>query len=68
MEREVLTATEAAEFLRLTPYAVRSLARRGVLPGRKVGKEWRFYRPDLVSWLRGEGPGPRQGSLFAAEE
>ena len=63
-----MTATETAEFLRLTPYAVRSLARRGVLPGRKVGKEWRFYRPDLVSWLRGEGPGPRQKILFPVEE
>lgn len=61
-----MTAAEAAEFLRLTPYAVRSLARRGVLPGRKVGKEWRFYRPDLVSWLRGGVT--RQGSLFAEDE
>ncbi|MGQ9689384.1 MAG: helix-turn-helix domain-containing protein [Desulfobaccales bacterium] len=66
MEHEVLTVAEAAEFLRLTPYAVRRLARRGVLPGRKLGKEWRFYRPDLVAWLRGGGP--RQGILFLEED
>lgn len=61
-EPEVLTATEAAEFLRLSPYGVRDLARRGVLPGRKVGRDWRFWRADLVAWLRGkEGTGHHQG-------
>jgi excisionase family DNA binding protein len=51
-EQEVLTTTEAAEFLRLTPYGVRALARRGVLPGRKVGRDWRFLRAELVAWLK----------------
>ncbi len=50
-EPEVLTTIEAADFLRLSPYAVRDLARRGVLPGRKVGRDWRFYRANLVAWL-----------------
>jgi excisionase family DNA binding protein len=49
---EVLTAEEAAEFLKLTPFTVRDYARRGILPCRKVGKAWRFYKPDLVAWLR----------------
>jgi excisionase family DNA binding protein len=51
MEHEVLTTNEAAEYLRLSPYAVRDLARRKVLPGRKVGRDWRFYKPELVAWL-----------------
>jgi len=49
---EILTTDEAAEFLRLSPYAVRDMARKGLLPARKVGKGWRFYKPDLVAWVR----------------
>ncbi|MBI4961638.1 MAG: helix-turn-helix domain-containing protein [Desulfomonile tiedjei] len=59
-EPEVLTTEEAADFLRLSPYGVRDLARRKVLPGRKVGRDWRFYRADLVAWLRGKEGGEHQ--------
>ena len=52
MEDQVLTTEEAAKFLKLTPFTVRDYARRGILPSRKVGKGWRFYKPDLVAWLR----------------
>ena len=45
----VLTTEEAAEFLKLTPFTVRDYARRRILPARKVGKGWRFYKPDLVA-------------------
>jgi excisionase family DNA binding protein len=48
----VLTTEEAADFLKLTPFTVRDYARRRILPARKVGKAWRFYKPDLVAWLR----------------
>jgi excisionase family DNA binding protein len=50
--REVLTADEAAEFLGFNPYTVREKARTGEIPGRKVGKEWRFSRSALLD-LRG---------------
>ena len=48
----VLTTEGAAEFLKLTPCTVRGYASRGILPARKAGKGWRFYKPDLVAWLR----------------
>jgi nitrogen PTS system EIIA component len=51
-DNPVLTTEEAAEFLKLTPFTVRDYARRGILPSRKVGKAWRFYKPDLLAWLR----------------
>lgn len=56
MEKEVLTTEEAAEFLSLRPFTIRVYARRGVIPGKKVGKGWRFYKPDLIAWLRGQSP------------
>jgi excisionase family DNA binding protein len=53
---EVLTVEQAAELLQVDPDTVRSLAREGTLPGRKVGREWRFWRTALLRWLGGEPP------------
>lgn len=54
----VLSVEEAAEFLKVPAATVRREARAGRLPGRHVGKEWRFARSALVDWLRGELDGP----------
>ena len=51
--KEVLNADEAAEFLGVNPYTIRQKARSGEMPGRKVGKEWRFSRQALLEWLAG---------------
>ena len=51
--KEVLNAEEAAEFLGVNPYTIRQKARLGEMPGRKVGKEWRFSRQALLQWLAG---------------
>jgi excisionase family DNA binding protein len=48
---EVLTLEEAAVFLKLSPDAVRSLAEEGDVAGRRVGKEWRFARIAILTWL-----------------
>jgi excisionase family DNA binding protein len=50
---EVLDAAEAAELLRVEPAAVKDLAERGELPGRKLGEQWRFSRTALLAWLSG---------------
>ena len=51
---DVLSVEEAAAFLKVAPATVRREARAGQLPGRHVGKEWRFSRSALIDWLRGE--------------
>ncbi|QQS25179.1 MAG: helix-turn-helix domain-containing protein [Actinomycetota bacterium] len=38
----ILTAEEVGELLRLSPATIRRLAETGELPGRKLGKVWRF--------------------------
>jgi len=50
---DVLTAAEAAEFLRTRPETLKRLARQGKVPGAKLGHEWRFLRQDLVGFLGG---------------
>jgi excisionase family DNA binding protein len=51
-KKEVLDVEEAAQLLSVSPWTVREQARQGRLPGRKVGKEWRFSRQGLLQWLR----------------
>lgn len=50
---EVLTTEEAADLLRVSTKTVQQLAGRGILPGRKVGRAWRFLRSDLVAYVQG---------------
>lgn len=50
---EVLTLAEAAAFLRLCSHTVSKLARAGQIPGRRIGREWRFLRSELEKYLHG---------------
>lgn len=49
---EVLTTREAATFLKVHEKTLCRLARRGKIPGNKVGGEWRFMKNDLVRWIQ----------------
>ena len=48
---DVLTVEEAAELLRLKPEQIRILARKGKIPGGKIGETWRFSRRALLRML-----------------
>jgi excisionase family DNA binding protein len=51
--REVLTTAQLADLLQTDEKTIRELARRGDLPGRKVGRDWRFSRSAVLDWLAG---------------
>ena len=53
-EKEVLNTEEAAFFLGVSAFTMREYAKRGAIPARKEGKRWFFYKPDLVTWVRGK--------------
>jgi excisionase family DNA binding protein len=58
----LLDAIEAAALLRMHPKTLQKKARLGEIPGRHIGKCWRFRASDLNEWLwRQEqgGDGPR---------
>ena len=50
-EPDVLTAEQLAQLLQVDEKTVRSLAAKGDLPGRKVGRHWRFSRQAVLEWL-----------------
>lgn len=48
---EVLTLREAAAYLRLEEADVRRLVEEQGLPSRQLGKEWRFLKSAIQTWL-----------------
>jgi excisionase family DNA binding protein len=53
-DKEVMNTEETAEFLGLKPFTIREYAKQGVIPAKKLGKQWRFVKADLLDWLRGK--------------
>ncbi len=51
---DVMIAREVAELLRLRESTVADLARRGVLPSIKLGRARRFYREDVIAYVRAQ--------------
>jgi len=49
---DVIGAKEAGELLDLEENTVRAMARKGQLPGYKVGSLWKFDRQELTEWFR----------------
>ncbi len=48
----MLTVSEIARRLNTTTYTVNRLIREGLLPGYKVGREWRVEPADFEEFLR----------------
>ena len=57
---DVLTAEQAGSFLQLDEAAVKDLAERRQLPGRKLAGQWRFSRAALLAWLSTSEPSPKR--------
>ena len=52
---EVLELEEAARLLRLDPRIVGRELRLRKLPGKQIGRTYRFSKTALIRWLSGEG-------------
>lgn len=50
--RDLLTAKEVAEYLRVNQYTIYRLVSQKKLPAFKVGSQWRFERSVLDRWLK----------------
>ena len=47
-----LTAVEVATLLRIHPTTVYKMAKRGELPGFKIGSDWRFDPAQIDGWVK----------------
>lgn len=48
---DILSIDEVADLFSVHVVTARKLAAEGRIPGRKVGREWRFSRRALIEWL-----------------
>ena len=53
---QTLDLTAAAKFLGVHPDTLQCRAKAGLIPGAKIGKEWRFLDADLADYLRSQYP------------
>ena len=49
---KLMTVDEVAEYVGLTSFTVRRLAKKGALPAAKIGRAYRFKAEDLNAYLR----------------
>jgi excisionase family DNA binding protein len=50
--KEIMTAKEIAEYLKIHPLTVHRYAREGKIPAFKIGTDWRFHRKHIERWIR----------------
>ena len=62
MDAEILTIDQVAQFMQLSRDTVYRLAAKGKLPGRKVGRVWRFHRRAIETYVMGVAPLPESPS------
>lgn len=48
---EVLTTTEAMKYLKVSRKTLLKLVHQGVIPAKKVGKDYRYLKPNLTAFL-----------------
>lgn len=60
MKKEyILTLNETADLLRVSRPTLLHLANSSQIPCRRVGRNWRFLREEVLSWLSGKDHGSR---------
>jgi excisionase family DNA binding protein len=48
---EILTVGQVSKLLKLHQRTIYKLVRNGMIPGRRVGKSWRFLRSEIMNFL-----------------
>ena len=50
-EHNIMTSSEAAQYLQVHPRTVVGMALRREIPSFRIGRHWRFRRSDLDLWI-----------------
>ena len=61
----VMTITELSVYLKVSKSTLYKLAQEGRVPGRKVGRHWRFHREVIDDWLGEAKVGAKPGTRGA---
>ena len=66
--QSMLSAREAAEYLRVHVETIRRLARKGELPRYKIGRQWRIPKDALIEWAAAHPREPSARILVVDDE
>ena len=64
---EIITPAEVAVLLKMHLKTVYKLAEKGVIPGRRVGRSWRFNRSDVLELVSRKPNGNSEGSVSSVQ-
>ena len=53
MNGEIFTMGELSDYLKISVHTLYKLSQNGDIPGRKIGKQWRYIKKEIDKWLRG---------------
>ncbi len=48
----LMTIKEVADYLRLSKVTVYKMTRQGKIPALKIGKQWRYNKSEIDSWVQ----------------
>lgn len=60
---ELYTVQQVAEKFEVHPETIRRLAKKGELPAKKIGNEWRFTEADLQAFLESAKVNPSTSTV-----
>ncbi|MDH5173694.1 MAG: helix-turn-helix domain-containing protein [Elusimicrobiota bacterium] len=49
---KLMTIKEVADYLRLSKVTVYKMTRQGKIPALKIGKQWRYNKSEIDSWVK----------------
>ena len=52
---EIMTPSEVASLLKIHIKTVYKLAEKGIIPGNRIGRSWRFSRSDVLELVSTKG-------------
>lgn len=58
---EILTLPELALYVRVSKSSLYQYARAGKIPGRKIGRHWRFHKSAIDNWVKNDKPATLRG-------
>ena len=68
LNADVFNIRQAAAFLGAHEQTIRRLARRGLIPAFKVGKDWRFRKEMLLRWSENQQAARQQRSVLVIDD
>ncbi len=65
---DVLNAQAAADLLGAHVETIRRMARKGIIPAYKIGKDWRFRKAALLSWSQAHPGAKQQTTILVVDD